>query len=196
MSAAEGSVAKLQTLIQDGPEAKHVTVCGAGYVNQVDGYNALIETAVITFLAFYIVLSLRNVADAGFGKAVAQLPDFKAQTAAMKALNAYARERLSAIPGLRFNSGEAASDYILNIYVPTFMTSQTVVQHLSSEYGICVSSGSACAKGKKSHVLTAMHLDDSVIEHSVRISFSRDTKKEDIDALADALVETVRQYPL
>jgi len=133
---------------------------------------------------------------AGFGKAVAQLPDLKAQAAEMKALNAYARERLSAIPGLRFNSGEAASDYILNIYVPTFMTSQTVVQHLSSEYGICISSGSACAKGKKSHVLTAMHLDDSVIEHSVRISFSRDTKKEDIDALADALAETVQQYPL
>jgi len=133
---------------------------------------------------------------AGFGKAVALLPDDKEQAQQMRALNAYAREQLTAIDGIKLNSGEAASDYIVNLYVPSFMTSQTLVQHLSSQYGICLSSGSACAKGKKSHVLTAMHLPDKVIEHSVRVSFSRFNTKEDIDALADALRETVKEYPL
>ncbi|MBQ9227353.1 MAG: cysteine desulfurase [Eubacterium sp.] len=133
---------------------------------------------------------------AGFGKAAALLPDERETAAAMRALNTYAREQLCAINGVKLNSGDAASDYIINLFVPTFMTSQTVVQHLSAQYGICLSSGSACAKGKKSHVLTAMRLPDRVIEHSVRISFSRFTTTAEIDALVAALRETVEKYPL
>lgn len=133
---------------------------------------------------------------AGFGKAVELFPDLKAQNEKISELNAYAKNELLQIKGLKLNSGENASGYILNIFVPSFMTSQTLVQHLSSQYGICVSSGSACAKGKKSHVLTAMRLDDRTIEHSLRISFSRFTTKEEIDALARALKETVQKYPI
>ena len=75
------------------------------------------------------------------------------------------------------------------------MTSQTVVQHFSSKYGVYISNGSACAKGKKSHVLTAMHLSDNIIEKSVRVSFSRNTTKEEIDMLITAVRETVKDYP-
>ncbi|MCR5207458.1 MAG: cysteine desulfurase [Eubacterium sp.] len=132
---------------------------------------------------------------AGFGTAVGLIPDLKEQSEKIKALNAYTKNALFKIDGLKFNSPENASDYILNVYVPTFMTSQTVVQHLSSEYGICVSSGSACAKGKKSHVLTAMKLSDSVTEHSIRISFSRFNTEKDADALFRALEETCKKYP-
>ena len=133
---------------------------------------------------------------AGFGKAVDLIPAFKEQGERIRELNRYTKERLAEIDGLTLNSGEGASDYIINVYVPSFMTSQTIVQHLSSQYGICISSGSACAKGKKSHVLTAMHLSDRIIEHSVRISFSRNNTKEDVDALAEALKETVTKYPI
>lgn len=133
---------------------------------------------------------------AGFGKAVELLPDLDEQSEKMKALCAYAKDKLSEIDGVKFNSPDSASDYILNLYIPSFMTSQTLVQHLSSQYGICVSSGSACAKGKKSHVLTAMHLSDRIIEHSVRISFSRFTTESEIDALYEALSETVKKYPI
>ena len=76
------------------------------------------------------------------------------------------------------------------------MTSQTIVQHLSSQYGVYVSNGSACAKGKKSHVLTAMKLGDKVIEKSIRISFSRMNTKADVDELTSAIRETVEKYPL
>lgn len=132
---------------------------------------------------------------AGFGTAVSLIPNINSQSQAIKELNHYAREQLMTIDGLRINSGDDASDYIINMYIPTFMTSQTIVQHLSSQYDIYVSNGSACAKGKKSHVLTAMRLDDKIIQKSIRISFSRHNTKADVDALVEALKETVKKYP-
>lgn len=132
---------------------------------------------------------------AGFGKAVELIPNLKTQSQQIKELNQYAKEKLEAIDGVKINSSPDASDYIINLYVPTFMTSQTVVQHLSSQYSVYVSNGSACAKGKKSHVLTAMRLPDNIIEKSIRVSFSRDTTKEDIDQLVFALSETVKTHP-
>ena len=133
---------------------------------------------------------------AGLGKAVQLIPDYEEQKAKIKELNSYAKQRLSELEGVVINSGEDASDYIINLYVPTFMTSQTVVQHLSSKYGVYVSNGSACAKGKKSHVLSAMKINDKIIDKSIRISFSRNTTKEDIDSLIAALSETISEYPI
>lgn len=133
---------------------------------------------------------------AGFGVAAAQIPDLKELSEKMHELNAYARKTLEAIDGLKINNPDTSSDYILNVYIPTFMTSQTIVQHLSGKYGIYVSNGSACAKGKKSHVLTAMKLGDKVIEKSIRISFGRTNTKEDVNELAQAIKETVRDYPI
>lgn len=133
---------------------------------------------------------------AGFGAAVSALPDLKKQSEYISGLNTYARERLSEIDGLVFNSADNASPFILNIYIPSFMRSQTVIQELSAKYGIYVSSGSACAKGKRSHVLTAMHLPDERIDKSIRISFCRSNTKEDIDILADALKELILKHPM
>ncbi len=133
---------------------------------------------------------------AGFGKACELLGDVRETEKRVAALNAALREKLCAIDGVKLNSPADASPYILNFYVPVFMTSQTVVQHLSSQYGICISNGSACAKGKKSHVLTAMKLPDKVIERSVRVSLSRHTTAEEIDAFVDAIKETTEKYSL
>lgn len=133
---------------------------------------------------------------AGFGVAADLIPDLKKQSEKIKEINTYAREDLLTVPGVKINSGDDASDYIINLFVPTFMTSQTVVQHLSSKYGVYVSNGSACAKGKRSHVLTAMKLDDKIIEKSIRVSFSRTTTKGDIDEFVNAIKETVVQYPM
>lgn len=133
---------------------------------------------------------------AGFGVAADLIPDLKKQSEKIKEINTYAKEGLLTVPGVKINSGDDASDYIINLFVPTFMTSQTVVQHLSSKYGVYVSNGSACAKGKRSHVLTAMKLDDKIIEKSIRVSFSRTTTKSDIDEFVNAIRETVAQYPM
>ena len=124
---------------------------------------------------------------AGFGAAVSALPDLRAQNAAVKELNAYTKERLAEIPGLTFNSGDQASPYIINICVPTFMRSQTIIQELSANYGICVSSGSACAKGKRSHVLTAMGVPGETIDSAFRVSLCRDNTQEEIDTLVEVI---------
>jgi cysteine desulfurase len=60
-----------------------------------------------------------------------------------------------------------------------------------SERGVCVSSGSACAKGKKSRVLRAMGLSDADIASALRVSLSRQTTWEEIDAFLYSLGEAV-----
>lgn len=133
---------------------------------------------------------------AGFGAAVRALPNVNEQKKKIKELNSYARQKLSKIDGVVFNNDENTSPYILNVYVPTFMRSQTVLQELSANYNVYVSNGSACAKGKKSHVLTAMGLPNEIIDKSIRISFSRFNTKEDVDLLASSLDELVKTHPI
>ncbi len=59
--------------------------------------------------------------------------------------------------------------------------------------GICASSGSACTAGEStpSHVLKAIGLDDSIANGAVRISFSEENTKEDVDYLVKSLMEIV-----
>ena len=61
--------------------------------------------------------------------------------------------------------------------------------HFLEQYGICVSSGSACAKGAKSHVLSAMGLPAAEIDSALRISFSHENTVEQTEKLAEALEE-------
>ena len=98
---------------------------------------------------------------------------------------AYARERLGAIPDLRF-IGPGDAPHILSVSLPGY-PSQNIVGELG-EWGICVSAGSACHRGKASHVLRAMGLDKRTAAGTIRVSFGPDTAREDIDALASALL--------
>ena len=132
---------------------------------------------------------------AGFGEAVKAFQKAVNQNSKIKELNLYAREKLSQIDGVIFNNDESSSPYIINMYVPTFMRSQTILQELSANYNVYVSNGSACAKGKKSHVLTAMGLSDEIVDKSIRISFSRYNEKQDIDLLVSALKELIEKHP-
>ena len=66
--------------------------------------------------------------------------------------------------------------------------SEVVVRYLS-DMGIYVSSGSACHKGKPSHVFAAMHLPKLWLDGMLRVSFSPDTTREEADTLVRALKE-------
>ena len=59
--------------------------------------------------------------------------------------------------------------------------------------GICASSGSACTTGETnpSHVLKAIGLEDEVAHSALRVSFSEENTKEDIDYLVTSLTEIV-----
>lgn len=59
--------------------------------------------------------------------------------------------------------------------------------------GICVSTGSACSTGdpEPSHVLLAMGLSAHEAQGSIRLSLGRETREEDVEVTARALVATV-----
>ncbi len=132
---------------------------------------------------------------AGFAKAVELRRErLDEHLAHMAEIKAYAVETLSEIPGLVL-VGEGEAPHILSVSLPGY-PSQNIVTDLG-EQGICISAGSACHKGKASHVLTAMGLDKRTAAGTIRLSFSPDTTREDIDAAAAALLEhKTRRFPM
>lgn len=54
-----------------------------------------------------------------------------------------------------------------------------------------VSSGSACSKGRKSPVLTAMGLPSPEIDSALRLSFCYENTEQDIRQFLDALEEAM-----
>ena len=115
---------------------------------------------------------------AGFG-AAAQVLDAAASYEKVKDLNLYLRQRLCEITSARINSPEDALPYILNVSFPG-VRSETLLNYLS-ENSVCVSSGSACAKGKLSHTLKALNIGRELADSAIRISFSDENTREDID---------------
>lgn len=93
-------------------------------------------------------------------------------------------EKLSKFDGLVINGAHDAP-HILSLAIPGLPTQNSI--NLLQDAGICVSAGSACAKGHRSHVMTAMGLQSEVIDGSFRVSICRDTTKEELDKLAEVI---------
>lgn len=125
-----------------------------------------------------------------FGEAVKTLPNIDEEYKYIESLWSYCKEKVLEIPNVYINSPDGILPYILNISV-VGVRSETMLHYLA-ESGIYVSSGSACAKGKKSHVLTAMGLTPERIDSAIRISFSRFNTKEDIDIFAEKLQDGMK----
>ena len=116
-----------------------------------------------------------------FGAACAALaPTLKADIAHEKELLDKLVTSLSGLDDVRINGCHEAP-HILNLSIPGVPTQNTI--NILQERGICVSAGSACAKGHRSHTLTAMKLPPEVIDGSFRVSLSRETTQQEIDAL-------------
>ncbi len=121
---------------------------------------------------------------AAFGVACSEF-EIEKNLALVTDINNYARERLSAIDGVLINSPENALPYVLNITAGR-VRSETML-HFLEEREIYVSSGSACAKGKPSHVLAAMGYSRQRADSALRISFSKFSTRDDVDALAEGI---------
>lgn len=93
------------------------------------------------------------------------------------------------VPGFVLVS-EGDAPHICAISLPGF-PSEMLVRSLSDR-DIFVSSGSACHKGKPSHVFAAMKLPPKVAMGILRLSFSPENQENEIDALCDALLEISR----
>lgn len=119
------------------------------------------------------------------GEAVREYSDIKAHYSSAEELWKYCRKRLEQLDGAVINSPENALPYIINFSLPG-LRSETILHFLEQE-GIYVSSGSACAKGHSSHVLSAMGLPREKADSAVRVSFSDENTVEDIDKLINSL---------
>ncbi|MBQ3587734.1 MAG: cysteine desulfurase [Oscillospiraceae bacterium] len=102
-------------------------------------------------------------------------------------LKARLLEGLEQFDNVVINSPENAAPYTVNLSF-TGYRSETLLHFLDSK-GICVSSGSACSKGSRSHTLTVMKLSNERIDSSLRVSFGVQNTESDVDALLAALKE-------
>lgn len=98
-------------------------------------------------------------------------------------------EQISSLDGVHINGAHEAP-HILSLSIPGVPTQNTI--NILQDAGICVSAGSACAKGHRSHTLAAMGLKPEIIDSSFRVSLSRDTTKNEIRALADGLSQVLQ----
>lgn len=124
---------------------------------------------------------------AGFAAAARALPDPQHELEHIRMLRDYMVEKLMELDEIVINSPPDALPYVTNISV-LGIKSEPMLNFLS-ERGICVSSGSACSKGKKSHVLMQMGLDRRRLDSPLRISFSRYTTIQEVDALIQGIAE-------
>lgn len=105
-------------------------------------------------------------------------------------LKAYALAQFQAlVPGLVVVSAGDAP-HICAVSLPGY-PSQVVVRYLSDQ-GFCLSAGSACHRGKASHVYAAMNLSKPVRDGMLRVSFGPSNTKEEVDQLAQALLSVTQ----
>ena len=124
---------------------------------------------------------------AGFAKAVELRSEHLAQKLQHTAeIKEYCREKLLTIPGM-VSVGNGTAPHILSMALSGYPSANIVTD--LGEKGICISAGSACHRGKSSHVVSTLGLDKRTAAGVIRISFSPDTTKEDIDTLCAALKE-------
>ena len=103
-----------------------------------------------------------------------------------KALIAGLVEKLSGLDGIKINGAHEAP-HILSLSIPGLPTQNSI--NILQDAEICVSAGSACAKGHRSHTLTAMGLAPETMDGSFRVSICRDTTQEELDKLYTIITE-------
>ena len=105
-----------------------------------------------------------------------------------KALISALVEKLSLLPGVVI-IGAHEAPHILSISIPGVPTQNSI--NILQDAQICVSAGSACAKGHRSHVLTAMGIRPEIIDCTFRVSLCKDTTQEELDKLVQTIKESI-----
>ena len=93
-------------------------------------------------------------------------------------------EKLCKLDGIKINGAHEAP-HVLSLSIPGVPTQNSI--NILQDAGICVSAGSACAKGHRSHTLTAMNLSPETMDGSFRVSLCKDTTQEDLEKLVEVI---------
>ncbi len=127
---------------------------------------------------------------AGLAAAVNALPPVNSSLEDMRILRNHTVSMLKTVPNVEINSPADGLPYIINMSV-TGIPSQVLINYLSDK-GIYVSAGSACKKGHRSEVLSAMGLPPRVIDSAIRVSMSRFTTAQEMEIFVSAVNDAVK----
>lgn len=100
-------------------------------------------------------------------------------------------ENVDKLPNAHINSFCDSLPYVFNFSLPGF-DSDKLVSYFSTQ-GIYFSASSACSKGAKSHVLTAMNYNDTLIHSCVRIGLSKLNTIEEIEIFCNELEKYINR---
>lgn len=103
----------------------------------------------------------------------------------MESLKAHILEQLpNYVPEIE-RIGKGNAPHILALTLPGYKAE--VLVRVLGDMGVCVSAGSACHRGKPSHVYAAMGLDKPRREGVFRVSFDGSTTLEEVDYFLECL---------
>ena len=126
----------------------------------------------------------------GFAAAAEALSAGKDRAARYAELRRILMEEL---PGALFlGDPECCAPHICSLSFPG-AKAEPLMNELDRQ-GICVSRGSACARGRRSHVLEAMGLPAKVIDGALRLSFGPENTAEEVREVCACLREAVARY--
>ena len=114
----------------------------------------------------------------------AAYPTLREDIARQAALRDGLIARLDALEGVEV-LGAHDAPHIVSCALPGIPSQNTI--NILQEHEVFVSAGSACSRGKHSHVLAALGLAPELIDGSIRVSLSRFTQPEEIDLLLEGL---------
>ena len=97
-------------------------------------------------------------------------------------------EKLCKLDSIKINGAHEAP-HVLSLSIPGVPTQNSI--NILQDAGICVSAGSACAKGHRSHTLTAMNLSPETMDGSFRVSLCKDTTQEELDKLVEVIEKDI-----
>lgn len=110
---------------------------------------------------------------------------FREDSAHMEQLKAYILEQLAVTVPQVERVGTGSAPHVLALTLPGYKAE--VLVRVLGDMGVCVSAGSACHRGKPSHVYAAMGLDKPRREGVFRVSFDGSTTFEEADYFLDCL---------
>lgn len=123
---------------------------------------------------------------AAFGAAVrACHASFNEDRMRIEGMKRYVLEQLTRrLPEIE-TIGSGAAPHILALTLPGYKAE--VLVRVLGDNGVCVSAGSACHRGKPSHVYAAMGLSKAQRDGAFRVSFDRCTTREELDYFIEML---------
>nr|WP_320025120.1 cysteine desulfurase family protein [uncultured Acetobacterium sp.] len=129
----------------------------------------------------------------GFGEAIRlRQESFIGEHEEIQNLRNYFIEEITAkVEDIKINGEPNGSPYVLNISFNRVRGE--VLLHSLEAKAIFVSTGSACSshKKEKQYVLKAIGLAEEYKEGTIRISFSKDISKDDVDTAVEAIAQVV-----